>query len=201
MLIWEGTDEWRAEAAHVQPEEDRFGATGVQLGVGPVPYRLDYELETTATWVTRVLHVTASGEGWRRSLRLARDGQGRWTSTATSDGQVDLPVPGCAAGTVDGALDCDLGLSPLTNAMPILRHQLHQSPGAVECAMAWVSVPDLAVHRSVQHYQHLRTEPDGAVVRFTSGDFTAELVVDTDGFVVDYPDLARRISGPPPAGR
>jgi hypothetical protein len=61
--------------------------------------------------------------------------------------------------------------------------------------MAWVSVPDLAVHRSEQHYEHLRTGPDGAVVRFTSGDFTAELLVDTRGFVVDYPGLARRTSG------
>ena len=194
MLMWAGTDEWRAEAAHAQREEGRFNATGVQLGIGPAPYRLDYVLKTTAGRVTRTLRVTVDGDGWRRSLRLTRDPHGRWTSQADGAGQVDLPTPGGDTTALDGALDCDLGLSPLSNTMPILRHRLHQQAGAVECTMAWVSVPDLTVHRSLQRYQHLRTTPDGAVVRFTSGDFTADLLVDADGFVVDYPQLARRIS-------
>ena len=59
--------------------------------------------------------------------------------------------------------------------------------------MAWMSVPDLAVHASVQRYEHVRATPSGAVVRFSSGDFAADLEFDQDGFVVDYPDLARRL--------
>jgi hypothetical protein len=180
MLMWAGTDEWRAEAAQVERHEGRFDATGVQLGTDPVPYRLDYALETTAGWVTRSLAVTAQGDGWRRTLDLRRDPQGRWS--------------GCASDTaLDGVLDCDLGFSPLTNTMPILRHELHERAGVADCTMAWVSVPDLTVHRSLQRYEHLRTTPRGAVVRFASGDFTADLVVDADGFVVDYPQLAAAI--------
>jgi hypothetical protein len=196
MLMWAGTDEWRTEAAHVQQrEEGRFTATGVQLGVAPVPYRTDYVLDTTVAWVTRTLEVTSHGDGWRRSLLLTRHPDGRWTSQANGAGKVDLPTPGGDAAALDGALDCDLGLSPLSNTMPILRHLLHQQAGAAECTMAWVSVPDLTVHRSLQRYRHLRTTPDGAVVRFASDDFTADLLVDADGFIVDYPRLARRISG------
>jgi hypothetical protein len=195
MLMWAGTDEWRAEAAHVQPEEGRFSATGVQVGISPVPYRLDYILDTTAGWVTGTLQVTAEGDGWRRSLQLTRDQHGRWTSQASGAGQVDLPIPGGDTAALDDAVDCDLGLSPLSNTMPILRHRLHQQAGAADFAMAWVSVPDLTVHRSVQRYEHLRTTPGGAVVRFASGDFTADLLVDADGFVVDYPQLARLASG------
>jgi hypothetical protein len=57
--------------------------------------------------------------------------------------------------------------------------------------MAWVSIPDLAVHRSPQRYEHLRH----GVVRFASldGDFTADLELDTDGLLAFYPRLARRI--------
>lgn len=179
--MWAGTDEWRAETADVRPRPDGFTATGVQLGLTPEPYRLDYVLETTAAWLTSTLQVTAAGDGWRRSLQLARDPHGRWSS----EGDDDLSA-------LAGAADCDLGLSPLTNAMPILRHRLHREPGAVELTMAWVSVPDLGVHVSVQRYEHLRTTPTGAVVRFASGDFTADLVLDRAGFVLDYPDLARR---------
>jgi hypothetical protein len=187
VLMWAGTDEWRAESADVRSQENRFTATGVQLGLTPEPYRLDYVLETTAGWVTRTLRVTAAGDGWRRFLHLARDPDGRWSS----EGDGDLSA-------VAGAEDCDLGLSPLTNTMPILRHRLHREPGAVQLTMAWVSVPDLGLHASVQRYQHLRTTPAGAVVRFASGDFTADLVVDAAGFVVDYPDLARRCGGDDP---
>jgi hypothetical protein len=82
--------------------------------------------------------------------------------------------------------------------MPILRHRLHQQPGAVEFTMAWVSVPGLGLHVSVQRYEHVRTTPAGAVVRFASGEFTADLVVDPAGFVLDYPDLARRCEGAAP---
>jgi hypothetical protein len=192
MLMWVGTDEWRAEAAQVQQGNRRFRATGIQLGISPVPYRVDYVLETNEAWVTRSLEVTAAGDGWRRSLLLARDPDGRWTGEADAAGEVDLPMPGGDAAALNEALDCDLGLSPLSNTMPILRHRLHQHAGTVECTMAWVSVPDLSLHRSLQRYEHLRTTSTGAVVRFSSGDFTADLEVDADGFVVDYPLLARR---------
>jgi hypothetical protein len=194
MLMWAGTDEWRAEAADVRVEEGRFRATGVQLGIVPVPYRVDYVLDTAAAWVTRTLQVTAGGDGWRRSLLLTRDPSGRWTSEADGAGHVDLPMPGGRTEDLDDALDCDLGLSPLSNSMPILRHRLQQHGGEADCTMAWVSVPDLTVHRSLQRYEHVRTTPAGALIRFSSGDFTADLLVDADGFVVDYPQLARRTS-------
>ncbi len=196
MLIWEGTDQWRAEAAHVQRRAGRFRATGVQLGISPVPYRADYVLETGDAWVTRTLEVTADGDGWRRSLLLTRRPHGRWAAQANASGAVDLPVPGGDTAGLDDAVDCDLGLSPLSNSMPILRHGLHQRAGAVECTMAWVSVPDLSLHRSLQRYEHLRTTSTGALVRFSSGDFSADLQVDAGGFVVDYPELARLASRP-----
>jgi uncharacterized protein len=193
LLVWAGTDAWRAETAHVRMEEDLLAASGVQLGIDPVPYRLDYLLETGPGWATRVLEVSAVGAGWRRSARLERDDAGRWTYHAGGTGAVGLPEPTCAPAALDGALDCDLGLSPLTNAMPMLRHGLHRRPGAVEFSMAWMSVPDLSVTASAQRYEHVRTTADGAVVRFSSGSFTADLLVDGHGFVVDYPGLARRV--------
>jgi hypothetical protein len=75
--------------------------------------------------------------------------------------------------------------------MPVRRHRLHEQPGAVEFAMAWVSLPDLAVHRSMQRYEHLAP----GRVRFSSDGFEADLELDEDGLVVVYPGLARRVSG------
>ena len=111
---------------------------------------------------------------------------------------LDLPLAGVdGAGALEGALDCDLGLSPLTNSMPLLRHLLHRRAGSVEFLMAWVAVPELAVYPSRQRYTFLRRTDDGtgAVVRFESldSDFTADIRFDEYGLVVDYPGIGHAV--------
>lgn len=192
MVLWKGTDEWRAEVAQLELGDDRLTATGTQLGIDPLPYRVDYELETGAQWLTRRLQVTATGDGWVRRLDLRSDGAGHWESTSSVEGDVDLPSPGGDLAAVEGALDCDLAYSPLTNLMPVRRHQLDRNPGTVDFLMAWVSLPDLAVHLSPQRYQHL----DTSLVRYlsTDSDFQADLELDSEGLVINYPGLAQRVS-------
>jgi hypothetical protein len=198
LLLWRGLDAWRAEAACVELTDRGARATGTQLGVDPLPYRLDYELDASDGFVTRTLEVEAAGGGWTRSLRLERDG-GVWRCEPGEEGEADLPPAG---GTVEGlgdALDCDLGFSPLTNMMPVRRHALHEQPGAFDFVMAWVSVPDLGLHASRQRYEHVRRHEDGATVRFVDlglfEGFTAELELDPDGLIRIYPGLARRVEG------
>jgi uncharacterized protein len=179
VVAWSGLEEWLAELAQVDLDSGRVQATGVQLGATPEPYRLDYHLDVPADWITRRLDVEAMGAGWRRRLVLEHDGAGAWTC----DGE---PNP-----ALNGALDCDLAFSPLTNVMPIRRHQLHEGDGSADFLMAWVSVPDLAVHASPQRYEHV----SGGVVRYVSRDsgFRADLELDADGLVVRYPRLAQRV--------
>jgi uncharacterized protein len=176
--IWKGLEEWRAEAARVELGSDRLVATGTQIGDDPRPYRVDYRLETGPDFVTRRLEL----EVWGERLRLERSDGGEWSANGE-------PLDG-----LSNALDCDLAFSPLTNALPILRHRLHAEPGEHEFTMAWASVPDLAVHASRQRYAHVRP----GVVRFEALDgefagFTAELDLDPDGLVIRYPELAVRV--------
>ncbi len=97
---------------------------------------------------------------------------------------------------VAGALGCDLGRSPPTDLMPVRRHDVHRRPGAVTFLMAWVSVPDLAVHPSRQRYTFVRREPTARIVRYESldGTFVAEVSFDDEGVVLDYPGIARRMA-------
>jgi hypothetical protein len=62
--------------------------------------------------------------------------------------------------------------------------------------MAWVSVPDLGLHPSRQRYEHVGRRGDRFVVRYVGEhrSFVRELELDEDGFVVLYPELARRLS-------
>jgi hypothetical protein len=181
LPIWKGLDEWRAEAARVELGPRNLHAAGTQIGADPKPYRLDYELDVGSGWITNRLSVQVTTAGGERRLLLEHDARGAWQC----DGE---PAPALA-----GALDCDLGLSPLTNLMPVRRHALHERPGSGEILAAWVAVPDLTVHASRQRYEHVRP----GVVRFIDlglhEGFTAELELDADGLVLVYPELAARV--------
>jgi uncharacterized protein len=210
-LIWSGEGEdrdgdWHVEFAGVELGEAGLRARGTQLGAVPVPYRLDYRLDATGEgFTTRTLHVETTGAGWQRRLRLERDPGGEWTLESAGEGSPELgtgveglPAPGGDAAALAGALDCDLGLSPLTNAMPVHRHRLDREPASVDFLMAWVSVPDLAVHASHQRYEHVRRDGERAIVRYESLEdgevtFTSDLEFGADGLVQIYPQLARRL--------
>jgi uncharacterized protein len=204
LLIWAGergwAGGWRTETAQVELDGAALRARGTQLAIDPRPYRLDYRLDASGEgYLTRSLRIVAAGEGWERRLHLERDPGGEWTAEVGSEGPLDLPAPGGGLPGLGEALDCDLGFSPLTNTMPVLRHGLDREPGQVDFVMAWISVPDLGVHALHQRYQHLGATSDGATVRYASVEdgretFTAELELDRDGLVRHYPGLARRVT-------
>ncbi|MFI5829094.1 putative glycolipid-binding domain-containing protein [Streptomyces sp. NPDC051578] len=161
----------------------RLRARGRAVALDPAPYWLAYEMETGPEYVTRRLSVTVETQDTTARLELLRDDEGRWTQNGT-------PRP-----DLDGALDCDLGLCPLTNTMPVLRHGLHRRPGAAARTflMAWVSVPDLMVSADRQTYTPLERGPSGSRIRYESGDFRSDVTFDADGLVVDYPRLATAV--------
>jgi hypothetical protein len=198
-VVWQGTDEWRAEEAEIDLRRDGLAANGTQIAVLPAPYRLDYRLDAPAEWVTRSLEVEVRGDGWTRSLALARGEGGAWSVDATATGRAPVPLaePGGDAQALNAAVDCDLGRSPLTNTLPVRRLDLLEIPDEHRIVAAWVAVPALEVLPSSQRYAHVRREDAGAVVRFASDHFTAALRLDRDGLVIDYPGLARRASRTP----
>jgi len=198
-IAWIKDDPFGVEFAEVQLGPDRLAAKGVAIGTSPVLYRLDYQLETTAGFVTSRLLVTSSGQGWRRALDLRQESAGAWEVLAEQEGQADLPSGGGDPKALEEALDCDLGLSPVTNLMPVLRHGLLAGGGPVELIMAWVSVPDLSVRPDGQRYSFLRAGADHKVLRYeaTDGTFAADITVDREGLVLDYPGIARRLASVP----
>jgi hypothetical protein len=191
-VVWQGVDAFRVEHAVVHLHADRLLARGTQIGVTPLPYEARYSLDTRERFETARLTVDAAGAGWSRRLDLLCDASGTWHASTDTSGDVDLPDPDGDARSLAEAVDCDLAFSPLTNTMPLLRDGLVDGGEARDYAMAWVSLPDLAVHRSEQRYEPLG---EGAV-RFVSrdDDFTAKLEFDGYGLVVRYEGLAERVT-------
>lgn len=182
VLTWQVEETGGFETAWVELNGAGLRAHGRAMGLRPEPYWVSYELETGDAFVTRALHVTSHTADATYVLDLRRDDGGHWTANGHT-------VPG-----LDGALDCDLGMSPLTNTMPVLRHQLHRTEGHQDFLMAFVPVPTLAVRPNLQAYTHLTPLLSGARVGYASGSYRSELDFDADGLVVHYEGLATRLN-------
>jgi uncharacterized protein len=181
FLVWTVEATRGFDSAWVTLDGDRLTAEGQAAALIPQPYSLSYRLETDDACITTRMQVSARWDGGSAELDLRHDDAG-WT------------VNGERRPDLDGALDCDLQACPLTNVMPIRRHGLHRAPGEHEFVMAYIDVPTLKVDTSPQHYTHLRrTDDGGALVGYSSGDFSSDLTVDADGLVIEYPRLARRL--------
>ena len=201
-LFWSRRDTAGAEHALVDTHAGLF-ARGTALAVDPIPYSCRYELRTDEAWTTAHLDVSAEGAGWARSVRLELAAK-RWRATTSEQGNLDAVLsaagharaglPGVEdADLLFGAFDVDLGGSPLTNTLPIRRLDLLRAPVGVahRVSVAWVLLPSLEVIQADQIYTPLGDNR----IRFASETFSADLTVDDDGFVRDYPGLAERSGG------
>jgi uncharacterized protein len=200
--VWVKDDPVGMEHAELTVGGDALAARSVALGSVPVPYRLDLDLTADADWLTQRVMMTATGDGWASSLVLERDPAGRWSGSRSAERsqppEVAASVP---TGTVEpadipaDAFDIDVQWSPVTNLMPIRRLGLDRAGRAGTLTMAWVSVPSLALTLDEQHYTLLGAHEGDVCVRFENDDgfFTVVVRRDTDGVVLDYPGIARRV--------
>lgn len=123
------------------------------------PHRIRYRISPTEVTVN--------------DLVLEHDGKGRWR------GRPEL----------DGCLEVDISITPLTNTLPINRLRLGVGESA-EIRVAYIDVPQFAVSVMPQRYTRLEER----LYRFQSDGFQADLTVDEQGIIVDYPGLWRRVA-------
>lgn len=145
------------------------------------PFRLTYRLRWDESWLLRDAELVLATEGSTRSLTLRTDGLGHWRDG--DDQTLDA---------LDGCRDIDIWPTPFTNSLPIRRESM--AIGARrQFLMAWVLAPDLTVHAQPQAYTRL-ADRLYLFENLDGSDFRAELPVDEDGIVLDYPDLFRRVT-------
>jgi hypothetical protein len=144
-------------------------------------FRIGYEIRCDGQWRVREVRAAAP-DSERPVLELLADGEGRWKR----GGGESVP-------DLDGCIDVDISATPFTNTLPIRR--LGLKPGeSEELAVAYIRVPELLVGPERQRYGCLEARAGGGLYRFEAlpSGFSAELAVDADGLVIDYPGLFRR---------
>lgn len=173
---------WQAELGE-GAEQFRFRATPggyeargeVRATLEGAPLDASYLVETDAAWITRRVCVDVKNGG---SLEILSDGAGHWRR---SDGDAQPELDSC--------LDPDISMTPFTNTVAIRR--LGSKVGeATEIKVAYILVPELSLRAAPQRY----TRVADRLWRFEGldSDFTADIAVDENGFVVEYPGLFRR---------
>jgi hypothetical protein len=171
-LVWRGVEVESLERARV---EER-GEVRVSSVIDSARGRYSYELRCAADWTFRSLHLEALAG--HRALDLERGADGVWL--LDGEERADLAE----------AIDVDLGVSPLTNTLPIRRLDLDVDDEA-DLVAAYLSFPDLELLPDPQRYTRL----DEDRYRFESldSDFAADLTVDARGFVLEYSGLFERL--------
>jgi uncharacterized protein len=177
---WEGPG---LEHLRLVTSEGGVVANGLVIGLeAGRPFRIGYEVRCDGRW--RVREVRAAAPDLERPvLELLADGEGHWKRGAGE------PVP-----ELDGCIDVDISATSFTNTLPIRRLGLEPGESA-DVDVAYVRVPELLVGPERQRYGCLVVRTDGGLYRFEAlpSGFTAELPVDAEGFVIDYPGLFRRV--------
>ncbi|WP_458207372.1 putative glycolipid-binding domain-containing protein [Haladaptatus sp. NG-SE-30] len=183
-VVWETIDGIGTE--HLTVEFDPLHAEGVVVGIadrdsGTEPFRIRYRVECAGSEAVQKVEIDSLGASI--GIELEHDGDGNWTKNGES------------APELTGCFDVDIAVTPFTNALPIRRLDWESGESA-KISVVYLDVPAMTVEAVEQRY--VRLEPlgsSGGLFRYESLDsgFTAELPVDSDGLVLDYPGLFRRM--------
>ncbi|TMD12033.1 MAG: hypothetical protein E6J00_13030 [Chloroflexi bacterium] len=181
--VWARLDSPGLEYLRLLDDDAALQAHGTVIGIAEGrPYALTYLLRWDLRWHVRSLRADCRSGDRLMTLDLESDGEGRWLR----GGQPFTRLHGC--------FDVDIAATPFTNTLPIRRLRLNEGDTA-EINVAYVDVPELIVEPARQRYTALAPLAGNEVYRYESVEsgFCADLSVDLEGLVIDYPPLWRRV--------
>jgi hypothetical protein len=136
-----------------------------------------YEVSLTPDWTFEAILLQRT-DGVMTVLRRSKDGE--WFDMHAE------ALPGLA-----GCVDIDFEMTPFTNTLPIRRAPLALGETR-RFRVAYIPADTLEPFPAEQIYTRLSER----VYRFETADgsFTADITVDADGLVLDYPGLFERVA-------
>nr|WP_302104466.1 putative glycolipid-binding domain-containing protein [Polycladomyces sp. WAk] len=182
--MWKRLDSGGYEQVTLQEKQDGWLADGVGVWLeSDQLVRFQYWVQTDQWWRTREVVVCLQNQEDSAPIRLISDGRGHWRDA------FGRPVP-----VLDGCVDVDLNITPFTNTIAIRRLGLNPTDTEM-IRVAYVDVPGLRWRPVSQRYTCIARTADEAVYRYEGLDtgFAAELRVDAEGGVIDYPGCFEQV--------
>ncbi|MBP2321563.1 hypothetical protein JOF56_001948 [Kibdelosporangium banguiense] len=187
ILTWQGVGAPRLESVRLLVADNRLKASGRLIAAadgGDEAFSTSFEAATDASGAFSRLLIRATTAEDECQISVSRTRDGVWL---VDRGQ------GAERSAFDGALEVDVAGAVLFNALPIRRLNLHREAGEHELSVVYVSLPDLKVRVSRQTYTTVSIGEQSSVVNYRDETFSADMTVDSSGFVLEYPGLARRV--------
>jgi hypothetical protein len=187
ILTWQGVSAPSLESVRLLVADDRLKASGRLIAAADgdkEAFSTSFEVATDARGAFNRLLIRATTAEEERQISVNRTEDGLWL---VDRGQ------GTERSTFGGALEVDVAGAVVFNALPIRRLGLHREAGEHELPVVYVSLPDLSVRVAQHTYTTVSIGEETSVVSRRDEKFTADLTVDSSGFVIEYPRLARRV--------
>lgn len=177
-LLWKGRENLSLENCRILLDADAVTIDSVVIGrhVGEI-FRVHYIINTDDKWRTRKLDVRCIFGTLKQQFNLESSGNGTWKK----NGEVLEQFQGC--------IDLDIPLTPFTNSLPIKRLNLDVGQ---EQIVKVIYIDLLQEDVSVRRQKYLRISERLYHYENIPNDFEADIEVDANGFVVDYPGLFKR---------
>jgi uncharacterized protein len=182
-IMWSPWNKPGLEHLRLYMKEQEVVADSMIIGVSErIAFRLHYTIVCDANWRVKELDLKLLSDNGK-SIKIQSDGQGHWFTSA-----------GDPISSLEGCIDVDISATPFTNTLPIRRLGLRPGQPA-DLLVVYVLIPEMELTPDKQRYTCLESNVNGGLFRYESmeSDFKAELPIDTDGLVIDYPGLFKRV--------
>ncbi|MET0461739.1 MAG: putative glycolipid-binding domain-containing protein [Chitinophagaceae bacterium] len=140
-------------------------------------YKVDYAIKVNNEWETKELNIKARHSDREEEILLVKNSEDDWMMNNEK------------VYTFTGCIDVDIALTPFTNTLPVNRLKLHEGEEQIISViyvdlLNWDVKPVKQLYRraaeNIYHYENI------------PNNFEADIMVDKQGVVIDYPGLFNR---------
>ncbi len=177
-ILWTGREYYSLENCLVISNEDGHIISSSIVGSYQSSlYRVEYTIETNSEWGTKDVAIRFQLNGEVRTIQMHCNISGNWILNDE------------AAPQFKDFLYVDIPLTPFTNTLPINNLKLDIK----EEAVIKVIYIDL-LEGTITPVEQLYIRKDERTYHYENipNDFEADIIVDAQGYVVDYPQLFER---------
>ena len=179
ILHWKGCEYTSLESCRITvTSECMEAASTIEGSYRDKVYLVKYTILANSAWEVIGFSIESQINGKEHRIALQSNGKGNWTTGG-----------GCPIELFQGCIDIDISLTPFTNTLPIRRLGLAVGE-ANEIQVLYLDILNGETKPVRQKYT--RMSPTQYLYENVPNNFEALITVDSDGFVIDYPELFKR---------
>lgn len=178
IIVWKNSLINATEFVKIDKEE-LTTVKGYITGEGyEKPWQINYTLTINSRWEVQTVFVDVMSEQ-NYTIQLYKNEQLQWMN---ENGE-HLPA-------FDGCVDVDISFTPFTNSLPINRLQLTTGEGH-DLRVVYIDIKQGICKPVKQRYLNKGDK----VYKYENEDsgYMSELLVDSEGYVVDYPGVWQKV--------